>query len=78
MHRPTIAAALIAFALPAWAGDNTTTITSTRDCYSHYSRSSRSGNWRECNTEIKIQRPDPPPRPNCAYLPNFGADPRCR
>jgi hypothetical protein len=71
----TAATVVVALAAPAFAD---TTITSTRNCYSHHSRSSASGNWRDCTTDVKIKDDRPqPPRPNCAYLPNFGPDPRC-
>ena len=73
----TAAAVLVALAAPALA-QNTAKYETTVSCYSHSSRSSRSGNWTNCTRETKVTPPPQPSKPNCAYLPNFGSDPRCR
>lgn len=52
------AALLVAVAAPALA--DTTTTSSSTSC------------WRgTCTTETKTTLPDPPPKPNTGYLPNF-------
>ena len=77
-YRILIAAALAgAFASPALA-DQTTTYTTTTSCNYQPSRTGLTRSYSGCVTQTQVQRPDPPPRPNCAYLPNFGGvDPRC-
>jgi hypothetical protein len=72
----TVAALTVALAGPALA--ETTTYTTTTSCSYSSGRTSSRGASSDCTTETKVQRPDPPPKPNCGYLPNFGGvNPRC-